>query len=337
MKKKQEDMPLLDRVLRETFKAERRDKMPHVDPKVRSPLTNARRFVLDAEASAFLYDLSHLNLSRYKTDKRLALALDTTRTLARLPHKICWFEIDALAFDKRYEEVTGKKIVYDSQMLTRSGWLMEQHPQTETIFRATFFGYFADDDNTSQQPLNVGWTTDDSDPFYFGDDYRAPVDDRLIDRFETFLGFRTKRIAMLKNGMTKYWSAVHPSPEQIREFVATIGQETRRMLTLLACINDIPIGIREVKVTHGFVAKGNYHKFLDHSVIVLNLPKGRDPVKLARAIIAHVRRRAHMVRGHWRRNWRQEGQRVWVHEHQRGDASLGFVTHDYSVKHEEVQ
>lgn len=28
------------------------------------------------------------------------------------------------------------------------------------------------------------------------------------------------------------------------------------------------------------------------------------------------------------------GSRIWIREHQRGDASLGFVTHDYSVKHE---
>jgi hypothetical protein len=62
--------------------------------------------------------------------------------------------------------------------------------------------------------------------------------------------------------------------------------------------------------------------------------RGRDPHKVARSIIARARRRAHQVRGHWRRDWRHEGNRIWIKEHQRGDASLGFVTHDYTVKHE---
>jgi hypothetical protein len=69
-------------------------------------------------------------------------------------------------------------------------------------------------------------------------------------------------------------------------------------------------------------------------------------------VVACTRRRAHMVRGHWRIDWRHppkplcahewstegvcercRGHRLWVHEHQRGDASLGFVTTDYAVVH----
>jgi hypothetical protein len=53
--------------------------------------------------------------------------------------------------------------------------------------------------------------------------------------------------------------------------------------------------------------------------------------ELGEGVVA--RRRAHQVRGHWRRDWRHEGQRIWIKEHQRGDASLGFVTHDYHVEH----
>jgi hypothetical protein len=26
---------------------------------------------------------------------------------------------------------------------------------------------------------------------------------------------------------------------------------------------------------------------------------------------------------------------IWIAEHQRGDASLGFITHDYAITHEE--
>jgi len=114
------------------------------------------------------------------------------------------------------------------------------------------------------------------------------------------------------------------------------GQELRKALTLLAAINDVPIGVRHVEPSRGFIAQGRYRKFLDHNVITVTLPKGRDPQKVARQIIAKARRRAHQVRGHWRRDWRHEGLRIWIKEHQRGDASLGFVTHDYRVEHPEA-
>jgi hypothetical protein len=29
----------------------------------------------------------------------------------------------------------------------------------------------------------------------------------------------------------------------------------------------------------------------------------------------------------------EQSERIWIKEHQRGDASLGFVTHDYRVTH----
>ena len=53
---------------------------------------------------------------------------------------------------------------------------------------------------------------------------------------------------------------------------------------------------------------------------------------LARKAVTMMRRRAHQVRGHWRDDWRHPGQKIWVKEHQRGDASLGFVLHDYTVE-----
>ena len=72
--------------------------------------------------------------------------------------------------------------------------------------------------------------------------------------------------------------------------------------------------------------------------------------KLALNTAALIRRRAHQVRGFWRSDWRHplsplcahafddtmicrhcRGRKIWIAEHQRGDASIGFVTHDYSV------
>jgi hypothetical protein len=129
----------------------------------------------------------------------------------------------------------------------------------------------------------------------------------------------------------------------------------RGLWALLATINDLPVKIEYVTPSKGYVARGQYKKFLAHSVIHLNVPESRWQ-KLLRATAVKVRKRAHQVRGHWRDDWRQplakhcdhvydehmrckhcHGHKIWIAEHQRGDASLGFVTHDYEIHREKIQ
>jgi hypothetical protein len=107
----------------------------------------------------------------------------------------------------------------------------------------------------------------------------------------------------------------------------------RYMWALLSTINTLPVSNKFVAASKGYVAKGRYRRFVDHSVVTLNVPETRYR-RIAAHAIAVARRRAHEVRGHWRKDWRHPGERLWIAEHQRGDASLGFVTHDYEVHHE---
>jgi hypothetical protein len=124
---------------------------------------------------------------------------------------------------------------------------------------------------------------------------------------------------------------------------------------LLATINDLPVKIEEIKPAKGYVARGRYRRFLAHKVITLTVPETRYR-KLVLRTAALLRRRAHQVRGHWRLDWihppstrcehlwqpdgkhlvcsRCSGHKIWIAEHQRGDASIGFVTHDYTVERE---
>lgn len=44
------------------------------------------------------------------------------------------------------------------------------------------------------------------------------------------------------------------------------------------------------------------------------------------------KRKRHQVRGHWRTHGRFEGKAKWVESYERGDASLGWVLHDYEVR-----
>src|SRR4029077_3272975 len=125
------------------------------------------------------------------------------------------------------------------------------------------------------------------------------------------------------------------SPDTATKALTEWMSELRFIWALLAAVNDIPVGIKHVTPSKGYVARGRYRKFVEHSVISILIPKQRDPQVFAREIVAVSRRRAHMVRGHWRRNWRSPDGKIWVNEHQRGDASLGFVLHDYSVEHKQ--
>ena len=119
---------------------------------------------------------------------------------------------------------------------------------------------------------------------------------------------------------------------------------------LLATLNDLPVTIENVIPSRGYVARGSYKKFLEHSTVSLTVPETKWRTLAARTA-ALTRRRAHQVRGFWRADWRRPlsascehefddamvcrrcgGHKIWIHEHQRGNASLGFVVHDYEVR-----
>ena len=107
----------------------------------------------------------------------------------------------------------------------------------------------------------------------------------------------------------------------------------RRVWILLSTINDLPVTFAQpTRLTHGFKARAQYRRFLDHKVITLTVPTA-DYRKVARAVVAAAKRRAHLVRGHWRKDWRHPDLRIWIKEHMRGDMKLGLVTHDYKVVH----
>lgn len=70
--------------------------------------------------------------------------------------------------------------------------------------------------------------------------------------------------------------------------------------------------------------------YLGYNDITIEVPNKRTIVRYVRKFLdIMIRKRAHKVRGHWRHY--KTGERVWIDEHQRGDASLGYVQHDYEV------
>jgi len=132
----------------------------------------------------------------------------------------------------------------------------------------------------------------------------------------------------------------------------------RWIATVLACLNEVPVTTRLVQPTHTMragltrrVPAFDYHR------VTLRLPKTR-PVPFIERHLSNIERhhKAHEVRSHWRtylherhcgtedHQWEYDtdhGYRLCgkcmsfsrlIHEHVRGDPSLGWVRKDYVVK-----
>jgi hypothetical protein len=328
---------LADFTMRESFRLKMREMRG-----IRPLLAAANRFVLDETASAFISDLSNANYSGQSL-KRWMVLFRQLRPLARLPHKITWIEYDAQAERRRTIEKYRAALGMEDDPAVTTGWLMRQHPTIETAFRMTMFSKLQEGEQTlgACAPYDIAWVTDNEavpwlDESLPGEDPQTmqSVALGLITEFKSesdysfFCPEGNWGVSIRSNAWT-----FNLSEKERRMNLASAGQQLRKAITLLAAINDVPIGVKHVTATKGFVAQGRYRKFLDHSVVTIVIPKGRDPQKVAAAVIKAMKRRAHQVRGHWRRDWRHEGNRIWIKEHQRGDATLGFVTHDYRVEH----
>lgn len=333
-----ENPTLADAVIRESLR-------PHnklIPKRLGKLVAQARKFVLDTEASRFLSDLAHASyIGKRDGSKDI---IEQVRQLARIPHSITWIEYDHRAFRYRTEEAYPSVQHYETERTEKGlvakpsdskavpddiskqiGWLLEEFG--ETLFVVTFFAE-GSDGSVVTMPHSIAWTTDSSVPPIQHSTITAGASDSYLAT-----GIHGYDIPNVVIGTVP---EINLGRDITTRMVVEMLGELRFVWALLAAINDIPIGLKHVSPTKGFVARGRYRKFVEHSVISILIPKGRDPQKIARKVVELSRRRAHMVRGHWRRDYRHEGNRIWVKEHQRGDASLGFVTHDYQIKHEEA-
>jgi hypothetical protein len=131
----------------------------------------------------------------------------------------------------------------------------------------------------------------------------------------------------------------------------------RWIVTILACLNEVPVDSHHVQ-PEGTIRTGltGRRPLMDYHRIVLRVPKEKPVQYIERQLRTAARRRAHFVRSHWRtylheqhcprdeHQWTydyDEGYRLCgicmaygrlIHEHQRGDASLGWVRADYIVR-----
>lgn len=364
----QEDLTLVNKLLRETYRPHttlsRLTTRPMTD--VRAALIRARRFVLDEPMSAFVADLA---MSPFIANvARRPVALDAVRHGARLPHPTTWVELDGRAFRRRLIEIypeahdaTGKVLVPGEEVPRTWGWLFEEHPRDPRAVRMSEF--VIDEDDTGAPitpPFQWVWQTSDDPLPWAGACPRAGMIGHGI------MGYECPQIGILNEPFVRERDmqivklGEHGKPFRAHEMVLELGSAARYAMCLLATLNDVPATIARAEQSRGFVARGSYRKYLDHATVRLSVPARVDKHRLAAKLIAIARRRAHDVRGHWRLYQRGPGVlceayahawgaaddagharcgscsawRTWIPAHQRGDASLGYVVHDYSVTHD---
>lgn len=137
----------------------------------------------------------------------------------------------------------------------------------------------------------------------------------------------------------------------------------RFFVTMLAMLNEAPT-VRHVAKPRGGprYAGMNTLPYLTHSIVEVTLPKRKNAVTYLsglfnKASAERRKNRAHWARGHWRQIEYGKGPQAracshhptlveegvgictrcermirWIPSHQKGDAALGWVTHDYVIE-----
>ena len=320
-------------------------------------LRRAKKFVLDKPMSTFLGELGTQAFvgSQAKGSAVRNRMCENIRIGARLPGEITWIEYDLRACQIRSNELLGRELD-PLQMPEREGWLLVRHPQIETAFMAMIVSHDHDHDHgdgfdTWTFPVALAWTADHDTQIPWKPLPWSENSARPSEVSTGIMGYKTDKCGFV---FSPYLDTPNKS-KAISELLREWSGVQRRMWSLLSTINDLPVEMTEVRAQKGFVAKGAYRKFLDHRTVTLTVPV-KHYKKVIRTALAMVHRRGGPVREHWRKDFRRplsvlcehewgadekhmfctlcKGRKIWVHEHVRGDTSIGFTTTDFAVTHE---
>src|SRR4249920_1830843 len=338
---------LFDTLYRSSFKNERVNGWSN-NAQWRNAITNARRFVLDDSMSTFLGVLS----TQAFTNKDLNLEvrsrmIENLRVGARLPHSTIWCEYNLRNCQAKSQELLGHP--YNPMETPKyEGWLLQQHPHLETAFLAHIITHdhevdHGDNNDTWTFPVALAWTSDQDTILPWKPYPRVLESVRTDSELLTgLMGYKSNRSAYVQSDLV----ATPKNPKAIDYLLYEWCGVLRRIWAFLSTINDVPIQVTDVRQSKGFVARGQYRKFLDHKTLTINVPQ-KHYLKIARQSLAMAHRRGGPVRGHFRQDWRHlpsplcdhewlgvdekhmacticKGRKVWVADHVRGDSSKGF-------------
>lgn len=163
----------------------------------------------------------------------------------------------------------------------------------------------------------------------------------------------TARAAADADSAERFEKLAEVAAVEMREFTGFM----RWLVTVLAMLNEVPLRARHVQPSGEYRTRMGSKKLLDYHTLTLHVPKLRPIPYIERKLSNRAHKnRAHEVRSHWRtylgddpcrreeHNWEydhDEGYRLCgtcmsfsrlIHEHVRGDATLGWTQKHYVVE-----
>jgi len=334
---------------------------------------HAHRFIVNDDRTAgFMAELANEAFIKYAGTKLTFRIADSLRVSARLPYPTVWVEYSLRAYQQRASEIRAiDNPAPPHELPTREGWLLQQHPQIDTAIILHIFTEADEPDDKGYTlwtfPFTFAWCCDDSPLPWRVDgiekEENADLRKMMCLHAVGLTGYQRDNVGIVQSRLIEGPSS---NPKLFDAYTALLNEWmgcVRRVWAFLATIDHLPLTYGQVRQTKGFLARGRIRKFLDHQTITLNVPERKDTRVLARQAIAQAHRKRHEVRGHWRNDrfnppsrrcnphlWVSaddnvdhivcelcRGRQIYIHKHERGDASLGYVTHDYRVKHEEAE
>lgn len=149
-------------------------------------------------------------------------------------------------------------------------------------------------------------------------------------------------------------TAAQDARTHIRITIRETSGQWRLIIALLALINAQDFVERSsYRYGRNHIVRATVVPYLEHITVKLKLPRHIVQDRLVRQYVEYIPRRRHEVMGHWKQS-RKRGDpncdhayidvtpsrqrcalcahsRWWVNEHERGDASIGYVTKDRLV------
>lgn len=126
---------------------------------------------------------------------------------------------------------------------------------------------------------------------------------------------------------------VQPALEQIGSYMKEGGGSLSLLMSILALIAWCPVEMTEKRPKGMFLHNRKPRAYMDHKVVHLRIPIRTAYTYIQKGMAEITRKRRHRVREHLRvyHAGTPKERRVVVHEHMRGDASLGYVRQEYEV------
>jgi hypothetical protein len=312
-------------------------------------LRKAQKFVFDLDSSRKIAEFSF----------EIQNDLDGARQAARAPYPITWIEYNN-AERLRHAKTLGVHFVQNDPMdgfdpVQYAGWL-ERHQTQHSAYRMTYVG-----DLGVQQgaKVNAGWRWDEAEkgayPLYVSswgwmwdvegkdlpwEPLALNIAPHLVNQY--LFGIHELQSTTSHVGFCMSYGRYKETHDTERLLLEFAG-ELRHVFGLLLALGSLPT------IDHTIVRIDNPNeqpvaeprKVGDKTIlpfayrtVTLRIPRLRDPNKVVQRVLEGIRKRRHGVRGHWRNYRDAQGnvvRRVWVNDHERGDASLGRVEHDYRV------